>query len=138
MTTEGATPLDADEVSGLIPAGITTVEALNAYESENILAAMVRDLVLDARAQLREGVVDVDEVAARFHHRLVSVHPFANGNGRHARLATDVLLEDLGRPRFTWGAANLDREGPARAAYLDALRQADGRVYAPLLAFVRS
>jgi Fic-DOC domain mobile mystery protein B len=80
-----------------------------------------------------------DELAVRFHHRLVSIHPFPNGNGRHARLAADLLVEQLGEEVFSWGARDLGEEGAARAAYLEALRRADLEFdYAPLLAFARS
>ena len=48
-----------------------------------------------------------DEITVRFHHRLVAIHPFPNGNGRHARLIADVLVTKLGRPAFSWGSANL-------------------------------
>jgi len=80
-----------------------------------------------------------DQIAVRFHHRLVSIHPFANGNGRHARLMTDLLLENvLNRPSFTWGGANLSKSGDCRQAYIAALHAADTNDYAPLLNFVRS
>jgi fido (protein-threonine AMPylation protein) len=74
----------------------------------------------------------------RFHHQLVSIHPFANGNGRHAREMADQLLKELGRPPFTWGSANLHAEGAARSAYISALRQADNGAYDALRAFVRT
>ncbi len=80
-----------------------------------------------------------DEIAARFHHRLVAIHPFPNGNGRHARLITDLLLEKrLDRPRFTWGSTDLEQPGAARQRYIAALQAADRGDYAPLLAFVRT
>ena len=79
-----------------------------------------------------------DEIAARFHHRLVWIHCYANGNGRHARLATDLLLTSLARDRFSWGSANLVDAGTTRATYVAALRTADGHDYNPLLTFVRS
>lgn len=63
---------------------------------------------------------------------------FPNGNGRHARTATDLLLVALGAPRFTWGRENLIDAGEMRRAYVDALRAADTHDYGPLLAFVRS
>lgn len=186
----GATPLDPDEIAGLIPQGITTVEALNTYEAENILAAMdwletarakdplsddflrelhrrmfdrtwrwsgryrtteknigidpkdiavqVRDLTRNCRAQIEGHAMPLDHIAARFHHRLVWIHPFANGNGRHARLATDLLLESHASEPFTWGAADLDHHGPVREAYIQALRQADRNELEPLIRFVRS
>jgi Fic-DOC domain mobile mystery protein B len=186
----GATPLDPDELKGFIPPGVTTVEGLNAYESENILEALrwlerqrktevldedflrelhrrmfdrtwrwsgtfrnseknigvapekiavsVRDLLLDCREQLKSRAMPLDEIAARFHHRLVWIHPFANGNGRHSRLATDLLLQQYGAEPFSWGATSLARSGPVREKYMAALRAADGRDIGPLLAFVKS
>jgi Fic-DOC domain mobile mystery protein B len=98
----------------------------------------VRKLVEDTKAQLSGKVASLDEIAAKFHHRLVSIHPFANGNGRHARLITDLLLAANGAAPFTWGRSDLVHAGEARDAYLAALRAADARDFAPLLAFVRS
>ncbi len=79
-----------------------------------------------------------DEIAARFHHRLVFIHCYPNGNGRHARLAADLLLHRLGSPRFTWGSRNLIDPATTRTAYVEALRAADHHDYTPLLAFIRS
>jgi Fic family protein len=78
-----------------------------------------------------------DEIALRFHHRLVFIHPFSNGNGRHARLAADIFALKLGRPAFSWGA-NTDEATAVRRAYLESLRRADQQDYAPLFAFARS
>jgi len=79
-----------------------------------------------------------DEIACRFHHRLVLIHPFPNGNGRHARLLTDLLLEKvLRRPRFSWGGIHGIPEGDVRAAYLDALRAADKGDYRKFAEFAR-
>jgi Fic-DOC domain mobile mystery protein B len=79
-----------------------------------------------------------DEIAVRFHYRMVFIHPFPNGNGRHARLVADVLLTKLGRPAFTWGATDLVTPGEARAKYLAALRVADNGDIRPLLEFART
>ena len=99
----------------------------------------LRQLCDDVRYWIEHGTYAPDEIAARFHHRLVAIHPFANGNGRHARLVTDLLLEKrLGRPRFTWGGADLEQTGVARQRYIAALQAADRGDDAPLLAFVRS
>ena len=76
------------------------------------------------------------ELGARFHHRLVSIHPFPNGNGRHARLATDILMRQNRQPIFTWGSASLVVAGVTRKAYIAALQAADREDYAPLIAFV--
>ena len=40
----------------------------------------------------------VIELAALFHHRLVYIHPFLDGNGRTARLAMNLLLMRAGYP----------------------------------------
>jgi len=98
----------------------------------------LRHLLDDCRHWVEHGTYPPDEIAARFHHRLVSIHPLPNGNGRHARMAADLLLTRLGQPRFTWGQANLVDPGEARQAYVAALRAADGHDIQPLLEFVRS
>lgn len=102
------------------------------------IGVKLRDLLNDANYWLEHRTYAVDEIAARFHHRLVAIHPFSNGNGRHARLMTDVLLKRQGAAVFTWGGANLESVGDARERYLAALRAADAGNYEQLLAFVRS
>lgn len=102
------------------------------------IAPRLHDLLADARYWLGHRTYPIDEVAARFHHRLVSIHCFANGNGRHARLITDLLLQEHGEAVFTWGRGDLVHAGAARDAYLTALRAADRRDYTKLLVFVRS
>jgi Fic-DOC domain mobile mystery protein B len=91
---------------------------------------------------LQHKTFPVDECLIRFHHQLVSkIHPFANGNGRHARMIADVVAVKYGRPEFTWGAGeNLVAEGNARTAYLAALRALDMNEndVKPLLEFARS
>lgn len=98
----------------------------------------LRRMIDDCRYWVDHGTFSVDEIAARFHHRLVWIHPYPNGNGRHARLATDLFLKSLGRPRFSWGQNNLTDAGETRRRYVDALRAADGHDFAPLMEFVRS
>lgn len=95
-------------------------------------------LLADTQCWIENSTYPPDEIAARFHHRLVWIHPFPNGNGRMARLMTDILLRHLGRPRFTWGQENLVEISEARQAYISALRAADERNIQPLLEFVRS
>lgn len=83
----------------------------------------VVDLCGDAKHWIKV-TGEEDLAAARFHHRLVSVHPFRNGNGRHARRAADLLLNSAGLDAFTWGANADLRPGDLRARYLAALRKA--------------
>jgi Fic-DOC domain mobile mystery protein B len=92
----------------------------------------------DARYWIENRTFSPDETAVRFHHRLGAVHPFPNGNGRHARLIADALVIKFSRATFTWGAANPTQPGEARARYLEALRMADKGELEPLLGFARS
>ena len=99
----------------------------------------VKKMCDDVRTWLEFNSYPPDEIAARFHHRLVSIHLFANGNGRHARTLTDLLLSQrLNAPRFSWGNENLNAPGEVRQNYIDALRAADRGGYESLLKFVRS
>jgi Fic-DOC domain mobile mystery protein B len=92
----------------------------------------------DTRYWIENGTYLPDEIAVRFHHRLVFIHLFPNGNGRHARLIADIIAMKAGRPAFTWGSANLIKEGEARTTYLEAIRAADDGDIQPLLNFARS
>lgn len=98
----------------------------------------LRQLLDDCLYWIEHRTHDADEIAARFHHRLVQIHPYPNGNGRHARLATDLLLRSMGREPFSWGGADLVDQGEVRARYITVLQAADKHDLAPLLAFVRS
>jgi len=100
------------------------------------ISSEVRNLLADVEAWLQFDSYPPFEIAARFHHRLVEIHLFANGNGRHARLATDLLCQRQGWPISEWGASNLVAAGDARSRYIQALRHADGRDFAPLIAFM--
>lgn len=80
-----------------------------------------------------------DELLLRFHHRLVAIHPFNNGNGRHARLMTDhMAVSIIGSERFSWGSDNLTKAGDARSRYIAGLKAADRSDYGPLVEFARS
>lgn len=87
------------------------------------IPAAVRALVEDCRAWV--AVDDTKVPVARFHHRLVAIHPFPNGNGRHSRAAADHLCGALGLTPPTWGANTFDDTTDLRATYLRALRTAD-------------
>ena len=188
----GATPLDPDEATGLVPSHITTQADLNAWEQANILQAVrwvarqkkrdlltegfvrdlhrrmfdqtwkwagtfrqsnknigvdwtqvamkLRNLLDNTRFQIDHKVFEPDELVVRFHHQLVWVHAFPNGNGRHARLMADVLAQQLGRPRMTWGGADVElvSMGTVRDRYLKTLREADQGQWSGLIAFARS
>ncbi len=98
----------------------------------------MRNLLDDSKYWIENKVFNEDEIAVRLSHRMVWIHPFANGNGRHSRLMADVLVNNgFGKPYFTWGSVNLIKEGEARSNYLKALRAADQNDYKPLIDFAR-
>ncbi len=102
------------------------------------IVTAVRTLVDDTRAWVEMETYDADELAVRFHHRLVQIHPFPNGNGRHGRIAADHLLQSMNEPVFTWGR-NLDvTTDELRRQYRQALERADGGSIYELLTFCRS
>ena len=99
---------------------------------------MLVALLGDANYWIDNNTYPADEIAVRFHHRLVLIHLFPNGNGRHARLIADVLAVKLARPVFSWGRLSLIKPGEVRAKYLQALRTADAGDVVALVEFARS
>lgn len=96
-------------------------------------------LLDDAKYWHENNTYTQDEIAVRFKHRIVSIHCFPNGNGRHSRLMADIIIEQIYKqPVFSWGAANLSDEGDTRKSYLKAVKTADRGDYRLLLAFARS
>ena len=108
----------------------TSDKNIGVYWAE--IPVQLRNFVEDGRFWLREGTYAPDEAGVRLHHRLVLIHPFPNGNGRHARLWCDLLMRRLERPPLNWRSRDLDGAGAARAAYIGALRSADGGDFQPL------
>jgi Fic-DOC domain mobile mystery protein B len=103
------------------------------------IAVRLRNLLDNTRYQIEHQVFAPDELAIRFHHHLVWIHAFPNGNGRHARLMADVLASRLDQPRFLWsGQTSLVAGGVVRDRYLQALRLADEGQFELLMQFARS
>jgi Fic-DOC domain mobile mystery protein B len=186
----GATPLDPDELNGLIPTYITLQGELNILERENILEAAnwalgkksldclnisfcldlhkrmfskvwkwagkirksdktigvpkeqiisnLKQLFDNTNHWIQNKTYSFDETCVRFHHQLVAIHPFPNGNGRHARLLTEIIQNVNGVATFTWGNSDLYKESEARTEYIKALKSADQKDYSLLLRFVRN
>ena len=103
-----------------------------------LIPTKLRQLLEDCRYWIDNVTYEPDEIAARFHHRLVWIHPYPNGNGRLARLATDLFLVNLGRTPFSWGRVNLIDASKTRTQYIEALRAADNHDIELLLEFVRT
>lgn len=102
------------------------------------VAVRLRDLLDNTRYQIESNVFQTDELAIRFHHQMVWIHAFPNGNGRHARLLADMLVMRMGNSRFSWGGDSLISAGQLRSSYLAALRAADHGKFDALLTFARS
>lgn len=96
----------------------------------------LRNLKDDVAIWREYGTYPLLEIIARIHHRLVWIHPFANGNGRFGRIITDLCSEQFGLSRPTWGFQASRSTKELRADYLSALRQADGGDTAPLVNFL--
>ena len=191
----GATPLEPEDLEGLIPDFVATRADLNVVEFENITKALpwalrqarllgtegilaygfmmdlhshmfgdvwtwagtprrretsigvARQVVPfqsmhaldDAKYWHAEEVFAPDDLAARIHCRLVSIHPFVNGNGRCTRLMADLYLTAIGSRPFSWGGTNLDVDGSGRQEYIAALvKAAHSDDYADLVQFARA
>ncbi len=119
-------------------AGKVRLTDKNIGVAKHIVRPEVRKLVEDARYWREENVYSHEELAVRFHHRLVSIHPFPNGNGRHARLMADLIAQQSGLEPFSWGRTSLTKTSDLQSAYIDALRSADKGDFGPLMAFAQS
>lgn len=189
---EGATPIDLDELAGLIPKHLLFQHDLNEWEQSNIISAEIwlsrqkitleefatiifirkfhykmfdktwrwagqfrttdknigicwtqintqlKNLCDDLVYQVQHHIYPLDEIAIRFHHRLVGIHCFPNGNGRHARIMTDYMLNILQHEKFNWGKRDLIHTSESRTSYITALKAADKGNYGSLLAFARA
>jgi Fic-DOC domain mobile mystery protein B len=100
----------------------------------------LRNLLDNTQYQIDHLVFSQDEIAVRFHHQLVWIHAFPNGNGRHARLMADLIAIRLGQPRLTWGGgeSKIAPSGTVRQKYISALQAADEGQFHDLIKFARS
>jgi Fic-DOC domain mobile mystery protein B len=100
------------------------------------IAVELRTLIDDCKFWIANNSFKPDEIAIRFKHRLVSIHCFTNGNGRHSRLMADIIAEQIFKhPVFNWGAGNNNED--LRSTYLKAVRASDGGDYGLLMGFAR-
>ena len=124
-------------------AGSWRTKATNIGVDWHTIPTQIRQLAGDLEAQASDPdnlAWPAPQLLARFHHRLVSIHPFPNGNGRHSRLATDLLAHAVGSPIPNWSSgADLSAETSMRDSYLRALREADSSGnFDPLTTFMWS
>ena len=103
------------------------------------IPSSLKALLDDASYWIAHETFTPDEIAVRFKHRIVSIHCFPNGNGRHSRLMADIIIDKIYRlPVFSWGAKNLVKQSDTRTTYLKAVKEADKNNYGQLLLFARS
>jgi len=100
--------------------------------------ARLQEVFDNVRYWIEHQTFPADEISVRFHHGLVFIHPFPNGNGRWSRLMADVLVMRLGQPRFTWGRSSLQTADETRRVYISTLKAADNHDFAALITFARS
>lgn len=99
----------------------------------------LRPLIDDTKYWIEHHTYSDDEIAIRFKFRIVSIHCFPNGNGRHSRLMADVIIEKIfHKLPFTWGGGNITQQGQTRSNYLAALKVAEQTNINDLIAFARS
>ncbi|WP_269223538.1 mobile mystery protein B [Flavobacterium sp. IMCC34518] len=104
-----------------------------------LIATELRILLDDCLFWIDNNVYQQEEIAVRFKHRLVSIHCFANGNGRHSRLIADLIMEKLFVGSFfSWGGNNLVNQTDSRLNYIMAIKLADANKIEPLIEFAKS
>ena len=107
-------------------AGTYRLTARNIGCDPKEIVQRIPQLLANTKYRMENKTFSTDEALLRFHHQLTKIHPFANGNGRHARLIADIVAVKYGQSEFTWGAGkDLVTEGDARTQYLTALRALD-------------
>jgi Fic-DOC domain mobile mystery protein B len=93
-------------------------------------------LLDDTQYWIENKTYTAAEIAIRFKHRLVSIHCFPNGNGRHSRMMADLIIETIFTEKlFTWNSSNMVKSDDIRKEYIAALKQADVGNIDPLLQF---
>lgn len=102
------------------------------------IPSALRQLLEDTQTWIDREAYPPDEIAVRFGHRLVKIHAFPNGNGRHSRLMADLVVMSLDGGRFSWGRASLQKADETRRRYIHALQEADKHDFDSLRAFARS
>jgi len=84
-----------------------------------------------------ESNMPVVEIAARLQHRLTQIHPFINGNGRHARLITDIFFYSRQYHIPQWPQIQLLSQGnEIRTQYISAMKNADEGDITELIQFI--
>ncbi len=103
------------------------------------ISSELKKLIDDARFWIENQTYPSRELVLRFHHRLVWIHCFANGNGRHARIMADAILTKIFKEKpIDWGVRNFENSNAVREKYIAALRKADGQDFSLLVEYVKN
>ncbi|APZ45170.1 cell filamentation protein Fic [Polaribacter reichenbachii] len=104
-----------------------------------LIAIELKNLFDDTKFWIENKTFSPDEIAIRFKHRIVSIHCFPNGNGRHSRLMADIIMESIfAKEIFSWHKSNMVKADETRKKYIIALRTADNGDIMPLLSFAKN
>jgi len=99
----------------------------------------LKNLLHDTKYWVENKTFPPEEIAIRFKHRIVSIHCFPNGNGRHSRMMADIIMESIfGNEVFTWHQSNMVKANQPRNQYIKALRQADNGNFKQLIEFAKN
>jgi Fic-DOC domain mobile mystery protein B len=102
------------------------------------IGVSLKYLLDDCKFWIDKNTYSSDEIAVRFKHRIVQIHCFSNGNGRHSRFMGDLLITNIFKSEsFSWGSNSLVKAGEERSVYLQAIKAADQGNIVPLLEFSR-
>jgi Fic-DOC domain mobile mystery protein B len=96
-------------------------------------------LLDDANFWIDNKTYPPEEISIRFKHRIVAIHCFPNGNGRHSRMIADIIMEYIfGLEIFSWNQSNMVKADETRKKYIEALRKADQGDVTGLIKFAKN
>ncbi|PKP60427.1 cell filamentation protein Fic [Candidatus Atribacteria bacterium HGW-Atribacteria-1] len=99
----------------------------------------LKNLLDDTKYWIDNNTFSPEEISIRFKHRIVAIHCFPNGNGRHSRMIADIIMESIfGKEIFSWHKSNMVKADDTRKAYIIALRKADNGDIIPLIEFAKN
>ena len=100
------------------------------------ISTELKTLLDDANYWVDNNTYSPEEITIRFKHRLVAIHCFPNGNGRHSRLMADIIMESIfDKNIFSWHSSNMVKADEVRRDYISVLKKADNGNIVPLIAF---
>lgn len=99
----------------------------------------LKNLMDDTKYWIDNKTYPPEEIAIRYKHRIVAIHCFANGNGRHSRMMDDIIIESVfGKESFSWHQSNMVKADEKRREYIKALKAADKGNIKPLMKFAEN